>query len=148
MKIFNLKSFILLVLVLFPSLVLASNKRSQKILSVMPAEILFAAQEGQTDILEKLLLAKGNPNTEVLEGLTPIYLAAQNGHHDVITLLLSYNAAPDTALFDGTTPKLIAQTSGHTMSANILETACAKSKSAHNFSVKCLLQKLLLTANI
>ena len=67
-----------------------------------------------------LLKADANPNLQVNDGCTPLYIASQNGHTDTVALLLKANANPNLQKDNGATPLYIASQNGHTDTVALL----------------------------
>lgn len=54
--------------------------------------LLFAAKEGNSDVVSLLLSAKANPNWYVDDDCTALSLASHNGHEEVVKELLAFGA--------------------------------------------------------
>lgn len=95
----------------------------------------WAAMDGHTEMVERLLKAGADANAVSKEKVTPLYLAAQRGHAKVVHVLLDSGAKPDLAanyygpphtrrwgsnIFDGCTPLYVAAENGHTEVVQLL----------------------------
>lgn len=60
--------------------------------------MLLACQKGQTEVVEKLLLAQAEVNSRSKSGTTPLWEAASNGHPDILHILLGAGASVTSAI--------------------------------------------------
>lgn len=92
--------------------------------------LFSASQNGQLDMVDKLLTTNMDPNTaHPYIGENPLYLAAKAGHIKVVKRLLKEkNIEVDKALKDGTTPLMVASYEGNLEIVDILLKAGANPK--------------------
>jgi len=70
--------------------------------------LMYAAQQGDTNISKILLDAKGNPNQAQPQfGMTPLIIASAMVHMDAVDLLLANGADPNVANWRGYSPLLL-----------------------------------------
>lgn len=67
--------------------------------------LMYAAKEGQTAVVEKLLNHGANPNIPDKVGYTPIWWAAFRQNDDVVRLLIDHGADVDVAGMNGKTAR-------------------------------------------
>lgn len=63
--------------------------------------LFSAAQNGQREVVETLLVSGANVNQDITNGgVTPLYIAAQNGHTEIVESLLAFGAqiSPSTSV--------------------------------------------------
>ncbi len=73
----------------------------------------IACQEGDKDIVEKLLDKQVNPNQAMSNGVFPLYMACQNGHENIVKMLLDKQVNPNQGAVDGMTPLYMACQKGY-----------------------------------
>lgn len=76
------------------------------------SKLLDAAEAGDSASLEKLLLAKNNPNDFASGEDGPLHIAARKGHTEAVRLLLSHKAKVNTKGVNGYTPLMRAADAG------------------------------------
>lgn len=91
--------------------------------------IVFAAQNGHTEVVRVLLDAGALADLQVDDGLTGLILAAQNGHGEIVELLLTAGAYPDGRSDRGLNPLYMAAQNGHTDIVSALSAAGANVES-------------------
>lgn len=52
--------------------------------------LYFAAKNGETETVKRLLKSGSNPKTSDCDRTTPLHVAVDGGHHDIIYLLIEY----------------------------------------------------------
>ncbi len=82
--------------------------------------LLYAAYNGDAELVGKLLAAGADPNMRNEYGSFPLSEAVQNGNVDVIALLLEHDANPDLANLEGETALMVAARSGQLAAAELL----------------------------
>jgi len=80
----------------------------------------FAAQAGQTDVVEYLIAAGANVDTENISGKTPLEFAADKGHKEVVELLIENGADVNAGGRSSQTPLNIALQRKHKNIAELL----------------------------
>ena len=63
--------------------------------------LMFASDNGHSEIVQLLLNAKATPDLQTENGETALYLAAEKGYPDIVQLLLEYGADPNTSTRHG-----------------------------------------------
>ncbi|MBR3926650.1 MAG: ankyrin repeat domain-containing protein [Akkermansia sp.] len=100
----------------------AAKLREQGILPANYSSALCsAAQNGKLELLQCLIAAGADVNTNIQNSNTPLHLAVLQGHHECIrALLAAENIQPDIANCEPKTPLMIACCSGDAVSAELL----------------------------
>ena len=65
--------------------------------------LMFASENGHSEIVQLLLNAKAKPDLQTDSGETALYLAVMKGYPDIVQLLLEYGADPNTSTRHGVT---------------------------------------------
>ncbi|REJ76108.1 MAG: hypothetical protein DWQ47_10830 [Acidobacteria bacterium] len=81
--------------------------------SPLDRALFAAAEEGQTDEIEKLLAAGADINCKLDGDGSPLIGASRNGHTDAVTLLLSRGADVNMAVEGDGSPLIVAAREGH-----------------------------------
>jgi ankyrin repeat protein len=87
--------------------------------------LMWAAHEGHTDILHRLLEKGAQINSQQKLGRTALWYAAQQDKLEAAKILISHGADLDIASHDGKTPFDIATELGHIELAGLLKQARA-----------------------
>jgi ankyrin repeat protein len=82
--------------------------------------LLWAAHQGEPEIVSTLLAAGADANTANTFGATPIREAVANGNPEVIGLLLDAGADPDSALPEGQTNLMVIARTANVEAARLL----------------------------
>ena len=73
----------------------------------------WAARNGDTAEVERLVSAGADPNTADIDGETPLHVAARAGHHNIVRVLLEHGSQPDHQSRYGLTPLHLAVQESH-----------------------------------
>ncbi|CAI8041202.1 Ankyrin repeat domain-containing protein 50, partial [Geodia barretti] len=79
-----------------------------------------AAEDGYTEIVEKLISAGAVINYQNKDGATPLIMASYKGHLEVVRLLLE-SGAKDLPYKDGRTAMSFARAKGHQQIVQLLQ---------------------------
>lgn len=82
--------------------------------------LLYAAYEGDTELVGKLLAAGADPNRGNEYGSFPLSEAVQQGSVEVVALLLEHDADPNQANLEGETALMVAARQGDLATARLL----------------------------
>jgi ankyrin repeat protein len=82
--------------------------------------LLYAAYNGDAELVEQLLDAGADPNLRNEYGSFPLSEAVQQGSVEVIELLLEHDADPAVSNLEGETALMVAARSGHLAAAELL----------------------------
>uniref|UniRef100_A0A1X7SJW4 Uncharacterized protein n=1 Tax=Amphimedon queenslandica TaxID=400682 RepID=A0A1X7SJW4_AMPQE len=63
--------------------------------------IIFACKEGNTALVEKLLMAGVDPNVQDRKGYTPLKIAIAKGHVEIAKLLVQWSPDSENQANDG-----------------------------------------------
>jgi ankyrin repeat protein len=82
--------------------------------------LLYAAYNGDAELVGKLLDADADPNVRNEYGSFPLSEAVQSGNVDVVRLLLEHGAEPNMTNLEGETALMVAARSGQLAAAELL----------------------------
>ena len=82
--------------------------------------IHYAAKNGHTEVVKKLVACTVTPNAPNNYGTTPIQYAANDGHTEILKTLIACTDTPNAADDNGNTPIHDAASQGHTEFVKIL----------------------------
>jgi hypothetical protein len=112
-------------------------------------QLYTASENGNVELVKKLLEQGDDVNKVNNNGETPLYIASRNGHIEVVKILLAAGADINKANNNGATPLLIASQNGHIEVVKVLLKAGADINKANNkgkspIDVASLLSSLLV----
>ena len=91
-----------------------------RMLSTICNQLECIIKDGQTDLVERLIVAGVDVNKRYDYNMTPLIIAAVHGRDDIIRLLLKHGAEIDHTDWECCSAKRYAVANGHKESANIL----------------------------